>query len=49
MFFEMKQDAIKQGWLQKKGRGAGTLGRSGGGGASLGDMLGLGMERGLEL
>ena len=28
MFFEMKQDAIKQGWLQKKSSGAGTLGRS---------------------
>lgn len=28
MFFEMKQDAIKQGWLQKKSSGSGTLGRS---------------------
>jgi len=28
MFFEMKQDAIKQGWLMKKSSGAGTLGRS---------------------
>ena len=27
MFFEMKQDAIKQGWLQKKSSGVGTLGR----------------------
>ena len=27
MFFEMKQDAIKQGWLFKKSSGAGTLGR----------------------
>ena len=26
MFFEMKQDAIKQGWLLKKSSGAGTLG-----------------------
>ena len=27
MFFEMKQDAIKQGWLFKKSSGSGTLGR----------------------
>ena len=27
MFFEMKQDAIKQGWLLKKSSGTGTLGR----------------------
>ena len=27
MFFEMKQDAIKQGWLKKKSSGTGTLGR----------------------
>ena len=27
MFFEMKQDAIKQGFLLKKSSGSGTLGR----------------------
>ena len=27
MCFEMKQDAIKQGWLQKKSSGSGTLSR----------------------
>ena len=27
MFFEMKQDAIRQGWLQKKSSGSGTLSR----------------------
>ncbi len=27
LFFEMKQDAIKQGWLDKKSSGSGTLGR----------------------
>ena len=27
MFFDVKQDAIKQGWLKKKRSGTGTLGR----------------------